>query len=75
MKSVKCHLIMVLICTAVVTNVSERVFTGNKDQKIMGIELLLNIKSIKILDFPGSPVAKTPRFQCRGHGFDPWSGN
>ena len=25
-------------------------------------------------DFPGGPVVKTPRFQCRGHGFDPWSG-
>ena len=26
-------------------------------------------------DFPGSPVVKTPRCQCRGHGFNPWSGN
>ena len=26
-------------------------------------------------DFPGSPVVKTPCFQCRGCGFDPWSGN
>ena len=26
-------------------------------------------------DFPGSPAVKTPRFQCRGRGFDPWSGN
>ena len=26
-------------------------------------------------DFPGCPVAKTPRSQCRGPGFDPWSGN
>ena len=23
-------------------------------------------------DFPGGPVANTPRFQCRGPGFDPW---
>ena len=23
-------------------------------------------------DFPGGPVVKTLRFQCRGHGFDPW---
>ena len=29
----------------------------------------------KIRDFPGSPAVKTPHFQCRGHGFDPWSGN
>ena len=26
-------------------------------------------------DFPGGPVAKTPRSECRGPRFDPWSGN
>ena len=26
-------------------------------------------------DFLGGPVAKTPRCQCRGPGFNPWSGN
>ena len=26
-------------------------------------------------DFLGGPVAKTPPSQCRGPGFDPWSGN
>ena len=26
-------------------------------------------------DFLGGPLAKTPHFQCRGPGFDPWSGN
>ena len=26
-------------------------------------------------DFPGNPVVKTPRFQCKGCGFDPWSGS
>ena len=25
-------------------------------------------------DFSGGPVIKTPCFQCRGPGFDPWSG-
>ena len=25
--------------------------------------------------FPGGPVAKTLRSQCRGPGFNPWSGN
>ena len=25
--------------------------------------------------FPGGPVAKTPSFQCRGRGCNPWSGN
>ena len=26
-------------------------------------------------DFPGGSMAKTPHSQCRGPGFDPWSGN
>ena len=26
-------------------------------------------------DFPGGPVVKTPHFQSRGHGFNPWSGS
>ena len=26
-------------------------------------------------DFPGNPVAKTPRSQCRGPRFNRWSGN
>ena len=25
--------------------------------------------------FSAGPVAETPSFQCRGHRFDPWSGN
>ena len=31
---------------------------------------------LKVLfrDFPGGPVGNTPRFHCKGHGFDPWSG-
>lgn len=27
------------------------------------------------MDFPGSPVAKTPHSRCRGPGFNHWSGN
>ena len=27
------------------------------------------------LEFPGGPVVRTRRFHCRGHGFDPCSGN
>lgn len=32
---------------------------------------------IRILsrEFPGSPVVRTPRFQCQGPGFNHWSGN
>ena len=26
-------------------------------------------------DFSGGPAVKTPRSQCRGPRFDPWSGN
>ena len=26
-------------------------------------------------DFPGGPAAETPRSQCKGPGFDPWSQN
>ena len=25
--------------------------------------------------FPGSPVVRTPRFHCRGHGLHPWAEN
>ena len=25
-------------------------------------------------NFPSGPVVKTAHFQCRGHGFDSWSG-
>ena len=35
---------------------------------------VLSLK-IKIWDFPGGPVAKTLRFQCRRLGYHPWSGN
>ena len=27
------------------------------------------------MDFPGGPVAKILCSQCKGPGFDPWSGN
>ena len=26
-------------------------------------------------EFPGGPVIRTPHFPCRGHRFNPWSGN
>ena len=32
-------------------------------------------KMIMTQDFPSGPVGKTPSFHCRGHGFNPWSGN
>ena len=32
------------------------------------------VKIVGSVDFPGSPVVKTPCSQLRGHRFDPWSG-
>ena len=29
---------------------------------------------LKDMDFPGGSVVKKPACQCRGHGFDHWSG-
>ena len=28
-----------------------------------------------LLGLPDGPVVKAPCFYCRGHGFNPWSGN
>ena len=33
--------------------------------------LILNI----YWNFPGGPVVRTLHFHCKGHGFNPWSGN
>ena len=35
----------------------------------------VHIKGMKMRDFPGGPVAKTPHSQSRGSRFNPWSGN
>ena len=32
-------------------------------------------KNASYQDFPGDPMVKTLHFQCKGHRFDPWSGN
>ena len=37
-------------------------------------DMLAKLK-IQLRDFPGGPVAKTLPSQCRGPGFNPWSGN
>lgn len=31
-------------------------------------------KETMLTELPGSPVAKTLRFLCRGHKLNPWSG-
>ena len=38
------------------------------------VSKFLCLKKKKSRDFPGGPVVKTPRFQCRGHWFDPGQG-
>ena len=37
--------------------------------------LCSQIENCKRGDFPASPVVRTLRFHCRGHGFNPWLGN
>ena len=37
--------------------------------------LLIDTPILKMGDFSGGPVAKTPSFQCKKPGFNPWSGN
>ena len=34
-----------------------------------------NIKNLGSRDFLGGPVVKNSSFHCRGHRFNPWSGN
>jgi len=33
-----------------------------------------DVQNTGVRDFPGSPGVKTPRFQHRGRGLDPWLG-
>ena len=38
-------------------------------------EFIMRIKKENTGDFPGGPVGKTQRSQCRGARFDSWLGN
>ena len=49
-------------------NTETALLEGNSDEDILCEELYSK-------DFPGSPVAKTPCSQYRGHGFYPWFGD
>ena len=40
-----------------------------------GVVLKETPSVIMVRGFPASPVVKVPCFHCRGHGFNPWSGN
>ena len=47
-----------------------------KKKKVGGFaQLETRYQDLNERDFPGGPVAKTPSSQCKGPGFDPWSGN
>ena len=37
--------------------------------------LLFPLVEMESWDFPGTPVVKTLCFSCKGHRFDPWSGD
>ena len=43
-------------------------------QKVQKMDFSLACKN-RPRNFAGSPVDKTLHFNCREHGFDPWSGN
>ena len=47
---------------------------NQKSKKQSGSESHLKLLK-RFGDFPGCPVAKTPCLQCKGHKFQPWSGN
>ena len=42
---------------------------------MLTVRLMKPIKKTEYRDFPGGTGVMTPRSQCRGPGFDPWSGN
>ena len=52
--------------------IEERDRSHNRLNKI---KLKKKKKKKKLRNFPGGPMAKTLRFQCRGPGFNLWSGN
>ena len=60
--------------SALPINISEELF---EECDTMILKLIWKIKGSRITkkDFPGGPVVKTPHFQCRGPGFNPWLGN
>ena len=47
--------------------------TAGKLQTKQTAIILSTLKGKEMRGFPGGPVVKTPRFHCRGRGFDPLS--
>ena len=56
-------------------NVQERNRLRTLEIMLIRIHKLQTAQGKDFRDFSGSPVAKAPCPQCRGPGFDPWSGN
>ena len=48
---------------------------GMGEEGATEVQVVIRKQTISVGDFPGGPVVKAPRFQCRGRRFDPWSGN
>ena len=46
-----------------------------RSHKLCTIPPIFFFFNLKIGTSSGSPVVKTPRFQCREHRFNPWLGN
>ena len=57
-------------------SMGDTVGEGNGEElEISRKPVWLKHKSGRRGDFPGGPVVKTLRSQCRGPGIDPWLGN
>ena len=50
-------------------------FNQNKKKPGTKENILYDSIKEKFRDLPGGPVSRTLSSQCRGPGFDPWSGN
>ena len=68
-----------LLCARTMLGAGDTGVSGTEEVPVLGGEGRKAIgrrTSKKISrDLPGRPLVRTPRFQCRGYGFDPWSGN
>ena len=51
-------------------------YGSSEEMQVLGNhKQYVEFKNSMLSGFPGGPGVKTPRPQCRGQGFNPWSGN